>query len=34
MAAPTMADSEMGVSMTRMGPNLSSIPLVTLKAPP
>ncbi len=34
MAAPTMADSEMGVSTTRSPPKASSIPRVTLKAPP
>src|SRR5215218_7057481 len=33
-AAPTMAASEMGVSMTRPSPNSSSSPSVTLNAPP
>jgi len=33
-AAPTMADSAMGVSMTRSGPKRSMNPSVTLKAPP
>ena len=33
-AAPTMSDSAMGVSTTRSGPNSSSKPAVTLKAPP
>ena len=32
--APTMADSEMGVSTTRISPNFSTNPAVTLKAPP
>ena len=34
MAAPTIAISEMGVSLTLSGPNSSRRPLVTLKAPP
>ena len=34
IAAPTIADSEIGVSMTRISPKRSSIPSVTLKAPP
>ena len=33
-AAPTIADSEIGVSITRSAPNFSSIPSVTLNAPP
>ena len=33
-AAPTMADSAMGVSMTRSGPKRSMKPSVTLNAPP
>src|SRR5690606_29731805 len=33
-AAPTMAASEMGVSRTRSGPNLSSSPRVTPNGPP
>ncbi len=33
-AAPTMADSAIGVSMTRSAPNSSSRPSVTLNAPP
>src|SRR6185312_7894631 len=33
-AAPTMADSEIGVSMTRPSPNFGSSPLVTPKMPP
>jgi hypothetical protein len=33
-AAPTIAASEMGVSMTRPSPNSSSSPSVTLNAPP
>jgi len=33
-AAPTIADSEMGVSRTRPSPNLGSSPLVTPKIPP
>ena len=33
-AAPTMAVSLMGVSITRSGPNLASNPSVTLNAPP
>ena len=33
-AAPTIADSEIGVSITRLGPNSSMNPLVTLNAPP
>src|SRR5919199_3231830 len=33
-AAPTIAASEMGVSMTRPSPNSSSRPSVTLNAPP
>ena len=34
MAAPTIAASEIGVSMTRFSPNLSMQPSVTLNAPP
>ncbi len=34
MAAPTMADSARGVSMTRRSPKRSSMPAVTLNAPP
>ena len=34
MAVPTMADSEIGVSMIRHSPNRSNIPAVTLNAPP
>ena len=34
MAAPTMADSLIGVSMTRSGPKASRKPAVTRKAPP
>ena len=33
-AAPTIPSSEIGVSRIRSGPNFSSIPLVTPKAPP
>ena len=33
-AAPTIADSEMGVSSTRPSPNFGSSPLVTPKIPP
>jgi hypothetical protein len=33
-AAPTIAPSAIGVSMTRSAPKRSSIPSVTLKAPP
>ena len=33
-AAPIMAASEIGVSMTRSGPNSSYKPRVTAKAPP
>jgi hypothetical protein len=34
IAAPTMAASEIGVSMIRSGPNSSKKPSVILKAPP
>jgi hypothetical protein len=34
MPAPTKADSESGVSRIRSGPNSSSRPLLTAKAPP
>ena len=34
MLIPTMADSEIGVSMTRISPNSSQRPWVTPKAPP
>ncbi len=34
IAAPTIADSEIGVSITRFGPKRSSNPAVTLNAPP
>ena len=34
MAAPTMAVSLIGVSMTRFSPNFSRNPAVTRKAPP
>ena len=34
IAVPMIPDSASGVSMTRMGPNSSKNPSVTLKAPP
>ena len=34
MAQPMIADSASGVSITRLGPNSSMKPSVTLKAPP
>jgi hypothetical protein len=34
IADPTIAASEIGVSITRFSPNLSISPSVTLKAPP
>jgi hypothetical protein len=34
IAEPTMAASEIGVSMTRLSPNRACSPSVTLNAPP